>query len=172
MDELDRSRLIAMYGSGPEVLLTAWNACPQSARHWKPASDAWSAHEIILHCGDSETFAATRIRLLLAEPNPVIVGYDQDAWVRTFDYGELSADLAFVAIEAARALTFSLIQRLDDRAWAAAGTHTEAGSYSAADWLGIYGVHLHDHADQIDANVEHWRTHHNDPGSPSIERTA
>ena len=27
-----------------------------------------------------------RIRYLLAEPEPLIVGYDQDAWARLFDY--------------------------------------------------------------------------------------
>lgn len=170
MNRQDRSRLIQQYGAGPEVLRSAWEACPPAARNWKPSPDDWSAHEIILHCGDSETFAATRIRLLLAEPKPVIVGYDQDAWVRTFEYERLSTDLAFAMIEAARASTYRLIQRLDDHSWAASGTHTEAGPYSAYDWLGIYGVHLHDHADQINANVDHWRSHHDDSGDASIER--
>ncbi|MDQ3656164.1 MAG: DinB family protein, partial [Chloroflexota bacterium] len=146
MDKQDRSRLIQQYGAGPDVLQAAWNACSTEARHWKPSNADWSAHEIVIHCGDSETFAATRIRLLLAEPKPMIVGYDQDTWVRTFDYGQLPNDLAFAMIAAVRASTFHLIQSLDDRAWDAAGNHTEAGPYSAGDLLNIYGVHLHDHA--------------------------
>lgn len=162
MDAQDRSRLIQQYGAGAEVLQAAWNTCSPDARHWKPAQNAWSAHEIVIHCGDSETFAATRIRLLLAEPKPTIVGYDQDAWVRTFDYGQLRTDLAFAMIAAARASTFHLINGLDDRAWDATGHHTEAGPYTAKDWLNIYGVHLHDHADQINANANHWRHHHGD----------
>ncbi len=170
MNRQDRSRLIQQYGAGPEVLRSAWEACPPAARYWQPSPDDWSAHEIILHCGDSETFAATRIRLLLAEPAPLIVGYDQDAWVRTFDYRHLSADLALATIAAVRALTFDLIQRLDEQSWEAEGSHTESGSYTAGDWLKIYGVHLHDHADQINANVDHWRLHRNEPGHGPIER--
>ncbi len=162
MDKQDRSRLIQQYGAGAEVLQAAWNACPPDARHWKPAQADWSAHEIVIHCGDSETFAATRIRLLLAELTPTLVGYDQDAWVRTFYYGQLPTNLAFAMIAAVRASTFHLIQRLDDHAWDAAGNHTEAGPYSADDWLSIYGVHLHDHADQINANANHWRQLHGD----------
>lgn len=157
MNKQDRSRLIQQYKTGPEVLLAAWTACPLAARTWKPSSSEWSAHEIILHCGDSETFAATRIRLLLAEPNPIIAGYDQDTWVHTFDYGQLPIDLAFATISAVRASTNCVITGLDDQMWEAAGNHTEAGPYSAQDWLSIYGVHLHEHADQIRANADLWR---------------
>lgn len=167
MDNVNRSRLIEQYGAGVEVLRAAWDACPLEARHWKPPETAWSAHEIVIHCGDSETFAATRIRLLVAEPRPVIVGYDQDAWVRTFDYGQLPANLAFALIDAVRASTYHLIQRLDDRAWEAAGNHTESGRYSAIDWLNTYGVHLHDHAVQIYANIDRWRTHHDGASNPA-----
>lgn len=118
--------------------------------------------EIVQHCSDSETFAATRIRLLLAEPDPVIVGYDQDAWVAAFDYGALSAEDAFEVIAAVRKTTSILIAGLDDRQWRASGRHTESGPYSAQDWLAIYGVHLHDHADQIRANIHSWQARHDD----------
>jgi hypothetical protein len=160
MNKQHRSRLIQQYRTGHEVLLAAWTACPLAARTWKPSTSDWSAHEIILHCGDSETFAATRIRLLLAEPNPIIAGYDQDAWVHTFDYGHLPIDLAYATIVAVRASTFHVIMGLKDESWEKAGNHTDAGAYSAQDWLSIYGVHLHEHADQIRANANLWRTQH------------
>lgn len=152
------------------MLRAAWSACPPAVRIWKPSSSAWSAHEIILHCGDSETFAATRIRLLLAEPNPIIVGYDQDAWVHTFGYGRLSIELAFSTIAAVRASTFHVITGLEDESWEATGNHTEAGPYSAEDWLSIYGVHLHEHAGQIHANADHWRLHHDGSNAATSER--
>jgi len=157
VDKETRTRLIQRYGDGPEVLWTAWNECPSEARNWKPSSDAWSVHEIVIHCADSETFAFTRIRLLNAEPQPIIVGYDQDAWVRSFGYEHLPVDLALATIAAVRASTFHLIQRLDNLAWNASGNHLESGPYTATDWLATYAAHLHDHADQIQSNVTHWR---------------
>ena len=36
------------------------------------------------------------------------------------------------------------------------GRHTESGHVTAEDWLRIYAVHLHDHADQIAANAAAW----------------
>src|SRR3989475_8505767 len=35
---------------------------------------------------DSETNAHMRLRYLVAEADPVIVGYDQDQWALAFDY--------------------------------------------------------------------------------------
>ncbi len=156
MEAQERTRLIQRYGEGPEALLAAWNACPPEVRGWKPAATEWSALEIVQHCQDSETFAATRIRLLLAEPDPVIVGYDQDAWVRTFACDTLAAEDAFSVIAAVRKSTHRLIEQLHDWQWEASGRHTESGPYTAHDWLAIYGVHLHDHANQIRSNVEAW----------------
>jgi hypothetical protein len=172
MSHEQRALLIEQYGTGPEALRRAWNACPEGARHWKPSPKEWSAHEIVIHCADSETFAATRIRLLAAEDQPMIVGYDQDRWVRVFDYANRSTELAFAVIAASRASTLDLLRQFDDRQWRASGQHSESGAYTAGDWLAIYGVHLHDHARQIESNVAHWQIDgHGNAGPSSRERT-
>ena len=114
MDKAERDRLIAAYGEGPSLLKAAWESVPEDARMWRPALADWSAHEIVIHCADSETYAATRIRLLAAEADPVIVGYDQDAWVGAFTYDNLPADVALTVIEAVRALTLRVIEALGE----------------------------------------------------------
>ncbi len=156
MDEHLRRELIQQYGSGPVVIEQAWSKVPDEARYWKPSFESWSAHQVIVHCADSETYAATRIRLLAAEKTPLIVGYDQDNWANVFEYDQLSADLAMSTIVAVRANTFELIQRFGSDVWQTVGNHTESGMYSAEDWLRTYSTHLHDHAVQIQSNVSLW----------------
>jgi len=151
-----RTQLIQQYSDGPAELRRAWDAAPDAARDWKPAPDAWSMHEVIIHCADSETAAATRIRMLASEPRPTIVGYDQDAWVTIFNYVQVSTDLAFAAISAVRALTTHVIRRFTDDKWKTSGTHSESGPYSAEDWLRTYAAHLHEHAGQIRSNLALW----------------
>lgn len=158
MEQSERAHLIQQYGSGPTMLRHAWDATPDEARQWKPAPDAWSAHEVVIHCADSETSAAMRIRMLVAEPQSTIIGYDQDTWATTFEYYQLSTDLAFATISAVRALTTELILRFSDDMWESSGTHSESGAYTAGDWLRIYAAHLHDHAEQIRANVASWNS--------------
>jgi len=77
-----RDAFLDRYQSGPGTLRAAWSEVPPEARQWRPGPGRWSAHEVVVHCADSEAYGVVRIRLLLAEPEPVIVGYDQDLWAR------------------------------------------------------------------------------------------
>ena len=92
----ERAALIERYAHGPTLIKRALAKVPPEALQWKPAAGRWSAHEIIVHCADSETNAHMRLRYLLAEPEPLIVGYDQDGWALAFDYHAHPIDLALV----------------------------------------------------------------------------
>ncbi len=156
MSPAEREAFLARYEAGPALLRRAWSEVPVEARHWRPAEGKWSAHEVVVHCADSETYGATRIRLVLAEPEPLIVGYDENVWARTFDYHAQDVELAFRAIEAVRAHTLATLRRLPDSAWGKVGRHTQSGPYTDGDWLRIYAEHLEVHAAQIRRNLAAW----------------
>ena len=159
MTQQERAGLIARYGAGVALLKQALAEVPPKAMRWKPAPDKWSVHEVVVHCADSETNAAMRIRYLVAEDHAVIQGYDQDRWVKACDYESQSLDLALAQVAAVRAWTHAFIARLPESAWSRAGTHTEMPGrpYTAGQWLEIYTEHLEIHARQIRRNVEAWR---------------
>ena len=160
MNAAERAALVQRYGDGPGRLRAALATVPPAALQWRPQPSEWSAHEIACHCADSESHASLRIRTLVVEPEPVIVGYDQERWAKTLDYHAHPLPEALAVVDAVRASTTALLRRLPDEAWRRAGRHTESGPYTAEDWLRIYAAHLHDHADQIDANVAQWRATH------------
>jgi len=153
----DRAALIDRYANGPAVLKAALARIPKDAMQWRPGPGKWSAHEVIVHCADSETNAHSRLRTLLAEEQPVIQGYDQDRWAMKLDYHALPLEPALVTVEAVRANTVALLRRLTDADWARAGRHTESGRYGAEDWLRIYGEHLEIHARQLERNLAAWQ---------------
>ena len=153
----ERESFIKRYADGPGKLRAAWEGVPVEARQWRPAVGQWSAHEVVCHCADSETQAASRIRVLGAEKEPLILGYDQDTWAREFDYHGHPVELALATVEAVRANTTALLRRLPEGAWLREGRHTESGRYTAEDWLRIYGEHLEIHSRQIESNVTAWR---------------
>ena len=154
MTPAERTDLIRRYAEGPALLRAALAAVPAEALQWRPAPGKWSVHEVIVHCADSEANAHGRLRTLLAEENPVIQGYDQDAWARRFDYHRRPLELALATVDAVRANTLPLLQSMTDADWQRSGTHTESGPYGAEDWLRSYGTHLEIHARQIRRNVE------------------
>jgi hypothetical protein len=153
----EREVLIRQYADGPARLKAALATVPAEALQWRPKPGEWSAHEVVVHCADSETNAAARIRYLAAEPDPVILGYDESGWARRFDYHNHPLELALALVEAVRANTAALIRRMPEDAWQRVGRHTESGRYGAEDWLKIYAEHLEIHARQIEANVAAWR---------------
>ena len=153
----ERQKLIEQYAAGPARLKAALATVPPAALQWRPKPGEWSAHEIVVHCADSETNSFVRIRFLAAEKDPVLQGYDQDHWAKTFDYHTLPMETALAVVTGVRDSTTALLRKLPESAWSNVGRHTESGRYTAEDWLKIYADHLEGHAGQIEANVAAWR---------------
>lgn len=153
----ERSALIDRYERGPAALAAAWTRVPAEARQWRPGPARWSAHEVVVHCADSEASAALRIRFLLTEDQARIQAYDQVRWAERLDYHALPAEPALAAVAGVRAHTVPLLRRMTDADWQRAGVHPESGPYSAERWLTIYAQHLEKHTGQIERNLEAWR---------------
>jgi tRNA U34 5-methylaminomethyl-2-thiouridine-forming methyltransferase MnmC len=157
MDAAEREDRIRRYAEGPARLARALAKVPEVARQWRPAPGRWSAHEIVCHCADSETSGSLRIRFLLAETEPTILGYDQDAWASRLDYHAHPLEPALRTVEAVRANTVALLRRQPPEAWSREGRHTESGRYTAEDWLTVYSEHLEKHSAQIEGNLAAWQ---------------
>jgi len=153
----ERESLIERYANGPAVLKAALAKIPAAALQWRPGPGKWSAHEIIVHCADSESNSHGRIRHLLADATPVIQGYDQDRWAREIDYHTLPLEPALATTTAVRANTVPLLRRLSETQWRKSGSHSESGPYSMEDWLKVYAAHLEGHARQLERNLAAWK---------------
>ena len=150
MTAAERAELIAQYKNGYDEVRESLRDFPADFIAERPLPGKWSAREIAHHLADSETASGIRLRKLLAEDQPVIQGYDQDAYAVRLRYNERE-DIApaLLAVSAARANCLQLIQRMSDEDWQREGKHTESGRYTVEDWLAIYAVHAHNHAEQI-----------------------
>lgn len=115
----------------------------------------WSARQVIHHCADSEAQSYARLRRLVAEPNPVIQGYDENLWAKdqTLGYTELPIENSIAVFTAVRAGSLDIIKRLKPEQLELTGTHTEAGEYSLKRWLETYTRHANNHAHQIKQNL-------------------
>ena len=149
MDEATRNRLVERYRQGPDAISAALDGITEAELDARPAPEEWTAREIVHHLADSEMTSAIRLRRLVVEDAPEIVGYDQEAFVRVLSYPGRPVRASFRAFAAARESTAEILDQLAEADWERAGTHSESGRYSVADWLRIYADHAHDHADQI-----------------------
>jgi hypothetical protein len=148
MDAAQREALIDQYEDGFRAVSAALEAISDAELEAREAPGEWSPREIVHHLADSEMTSAIRLRLLIAQDAPTLLGYDQEAFVRHL-YPERPIAPSLAAFEAARASTSPILRRLSEEQWQRAGTHSESGHYTVEGWLRIYGGHAHDHADQI-----------------------
>lgn len=148
----DRAELLRRYVDGPDAVRKAVEGLTD-AQLDQPAADdptnGWTARQIVHHLADSEMTSAIRLRRLLAEDDPVISSYDENAFARRLHYDDRPIDASLDAMAAARATSAQILERLGDDEWSRAGTHDESGRYSVDDWLRIYADHGEDHAEQI-----------------------
>ena len=149
MDAARRAALVAQYEAGPGVLRSAVDGLTKAQLDRRPEDGGWTPREVVHHVADSEMTSAIRLRRLVAENDPLIVGYDGDEFARRLHYADRPIEPALAAVEAARSTTAQILRRLTDAEWARAGTHSESGPYGVERWLEIYAVHCDDHAEQI-----------------------
>jgi hypothetical protein len=151
MKAVDRSRrgqLLAQYKGGHGEVTEALAGISEAELDARPITGQWTAREIVHHLADSEMTSAFRLRRLLAEEQPAILAYDEEAFARHLHYDRpIAASLD--ALRAARQTTADILDRLSEAEWAKEGTHNEVGRYSVETWLEIYAAHGHDHAEQI-----------------------
>ena len=148
MDASTRRTLIDQSRAGYAAVVDALAGADDAGLDRRPGPGTWSAREIVHHLADSEMTSAIRLRRLIAEDNPTIVGYDQEAFAVRLRYDRpIAASLE--AFRWARVSTAEILDQLTEEEWARAGTHSESGPYTVERWLEIYAEHAVKHAAQI-----------------------
>jgi len=96
----------------------------------RPAPGEWSVLECIGHIVDAELVVATRVRWILAEEEPELVGYDQALWVDGLAHNDDDPDLLLATFGAIRDANLDLWARRSVADRQRVGRHRERGDES------------------------------------------
>ena len=147
---MDRSELLDRYRGGYAAAEESLAEITDEELDRPGPDGGWSARQVAHHLADSEAVAYVRLRRLIAEDEPTIVGYDEPEYARRLHYERPIAS-SLAVLRGVRAASLDLLESLTPAEWDRRGTHTESGVYSVDGWLEIYASHSHDHAEQIRA---------------------
>src|SRR4051812_41911611 len=86
VEQAERERLIAKYEAGYDEVMRAIEGITPAELDTPEAPGEWTPRQVIHHLADSEMTAGIRMRRMIAEDNPVLVGYDQDEFARRLYY--------------------------------------------------------------------------------------
>jgi len=142
-------KLIEKFAAGGEQLSMAIRGLTREDLLAVPAPDAnvgkWSIQQVVIHCMDSDLIATDRIKRMIAEDNPTLIGYDENKFAANLFYNDQSADQAVALLDANRKLFTTVLRKLPEKAWSRKGTHNERGVLTVAGYLQSTVDHLEHH---------------------------
>lgn len=149
--------LIVEYGKGYEQVKEAIRSLTEEELHFKPGPNRWSIHEIIVHLADAEIVGVHRLKRVLAEDNPTLTAYDQDAWANSLSYSVQDAQRVLELFGLLRETMLVVLKRANEADWQRTGVHEEAGILTFAQLLERYVNHVSNHLGQIERVLAAYR---------------
>ena len=112
--------------------------------------------EVIHHMADSELVWAYRLRMVVAEKQPQITGYDQDRWASQLKYHKANLEDVLELLGILRKTNLRLINSLSDEELQRAGVHSERGEETIRHMIRLYAGHDLVHLNQIARIRKSW----------------
>lgn len=142
--------LISEYARGPERIAEVVIGLPEQTLRRRPAPDAWSIYEIVVHLADAEIVGSDRIRRALADDDARLSAFDESAWGDRLYYHDRDLAVSLDTFRALRRANADLLHRLTEDEWNRTGTHTTNGKMSLRDIVRAYVNHVEYHMRQFE----------------------
>jgi hypothetical protein len=141
------SELIDRYAAGGPLLLYALSGL--APEHEKappgPGAGAWTLAQLVTHLLDADLVHADRMKRVIAENEPVLVAFDENAWIDRLGAGAMSVEEAANLFVANRRWMAQILRRCTEADFARAGNHTEDGRRTLAELVANSTHHLDHH---------------------------
>src|SRR5579862_5649502 len=141
--------LLERFRRGPELLAVVLTGVFGEEEDFVAAPGKWSVRQILAHLADAELVGAHRMRAVLAEDNPKLMAFDQDAWTRNLDYAQRKPKQSLETFRRLRAENYDLLKGLPDETYARTGNHSERGPITLRFQVELLAQHAESHAQQM-----------------------
>lgn len=141
---MDRE-LIEQYLADAEIPRKSIAGLTREELNAHPVPGTWSIQQIIFHLLDSDAIATDRMKRIIAEDRPTLLGYNETRYGERLFYDQLDVELACDLFAKNRRMTYEILRRLPDAAFERTGCHNEAGEKTLAQFVKTYVGHLRHH---------------------------
>ena len=150
MDDLlgDRDPLDVM-SETPDKLAHVVNTTHADVMRTRPFPDKWTPNEIIGHVSDTEWVYGYRLRQILCEDEPTILGMDHERWVVGQKHNDREPSELLETFSGLRLFNLGIWRRVDPADMTRIGKHNERGPESLETMLRMLAGHDLAHLDQI-----------------------
>ena len=153
----DIPNLLERFRRGPELMAVTLTGVFGEEEDFTTAADKWTVRQIVAHVADTELVLAHRLRQIMAEDNPTLVAFNQEAWAHNLDYARRKPKQSLETFRRLRAENHELLKDAPESAWQRAGNHTQRGTTTLLHLVETYTDHAEKHARQIQAIREDYK---------------
>jgi hypothetical protein len=133
-----RSEILKTLRATPVVVRALVAGVDDARLRRRPAPGEWAIIEVIGHLADTEERALGRVRRMLAEDNPELEPFDQEALAEERRYLDLDLDQELARLEELRREHLAVLEGLDASGWERTGRQGEHGTMSVE----LYETHV------------------------------
>jgi uncharacterized damage-inducible protein DinB len=139
------SELIERYSKGGEKIAAAIQGLTLDDLLAFPVPGTWSIQQIVVHVMDSDLISTDRMKRIIAEDNPTLIGYDETRFSKNLYYNVQPAADAVAILDLNRKLFARVLRKLPPETFNRVGSHNERGQLTLGQYLQAVVDHLEHH---------------------------
>ena len=139
------AELIDNYLSGPRSLRQAVAGLSREQLLARPVAGKWSTLEVVCHLTDFEPIMADRMKRVIAEEKPQLIGADENRFAAALAYQERDVEEELAIMERTRSQMARILRTLPPEALQRVGVHNERGPLSLQNLLTTAINHIPHH---------------------------
>ena len=137
--------LIEQYLDGAKQLSQAIAGMSREQATARPIAGKWSTLEVVAHLADFDPIIADRMKRIIAEENPTLLGADENRFAAALAYHDRDLEEELKIIDLTRSQMGRILRTLPDSALQRVGIHNERGPLSLEKLLGLAIRHIPHH---------------------------
>ncbi len=149
MNTAPTSELLAAYLDGPPSLRRIVSDMTTEQLRARPVAGKWSTLEVVCHLVDSEQAWCHRMKRVIAEQNPLIIGYDETRFTAALAYHAHDLEEELTLLDCMRKQMARVLAGVSAEAWSRACVHSERGLMTLAEMLKAEVDHIPHHIRHI-----------------------
>src|SRR5262245_58349936 len=106
--------LIEEYLKGPRLLRDAVRGLTRAQATARPVAGKWSTLEVVCHLADFDPILADRMKRVIAEDRPTLLGADENRFAAALAYHDRDLDEELTILEATRSQLARILRTLPD----------------------------------------------------------
>ncbi len=143
-------QMIEAYLAGAQALRRAVAGLSREQLTARPVAGKWSTLEVVCHLADFDPILADRMKRVIAEERPTLLGADENRFAAALAYHNRDLEEELGIIERTRGQMARILRTLPEAALQRVGVHNERGPLTLEKLLSTVTNHIPHHVKFIE----------------------